>query len=159
MLQILLRGWHLCSHSSAHTNKQGNLWGGIAQQQKPGRTYFDQNLLCSGVCICEPKLYQNRGSIVRSSHQLCKKITVSKHFTQHTPHSHDTSFKNKTICANELPCSSSCQRVTHHHVSCHSFYVNLSHHISVNPTIWVNIICVITLHMQYCHHTLFSKSR
>lgn len=81
------------------------------------------------------KTVSDRGSNSSSSHQLCKKITVSKHFTQQTLYSPDASFKNMTICANELPCSSSCQRVKCHHVSSHSFYVNPSRHVSLEPTV------------------------
>lgn len=68
-------------------------------------------ICCVLVFVFESKLYQYRGSNSSSSYQLCKKITVSKHFTQHTLYSPDTSFKNMTICANELSCSSSCQRI------------------------------------------------
>jgi len=112
------------------------------------------------VFVSESKLYQYRGSNSSSSYQLCKKITVSKHFTQHTLYSPDTSFKNMTMCANELACSSSCQRIRERNTPpcflslflcksvlshCHSLFMS-------------NIIHVINPQMQNCHHTLFSKS-
>lgn len=130
--------------SSAHTKKKKKK--GIYEVELLSNRSQEEHILTK-ICfvlvfVSESKLYQYRGSNSSSSYQLCKKITVSKHFTQHTLYSPDTSFKNMTICANELSCSSSCQRIRERNTPpcflsfflcksisslCHSLYMSKYH--------------------------------